>query len=89
MAPFHLFTYSVWFPFDAMGDVPNIRSTGSLGGRPNSKKNGEYPVASLTVQLYACTTLFTESFHLLFLSSGKVRNMDNNVLLNRSAFPFV
>ena len=34
-----------------MGSVPKITSMGSLGERPNSKKNGENPVASWRVQL--------------------------------------
>lgn len=55
--------------------------TDRLASFPNINKYGEYPVASFTVQLYACTKLLTCFFQFCFFSISSVPSKDENVLL--------
>ena len=54
----------------------------------NIRKYGEMLVLSMIVALYAWVIVDAWTAQFPFLSSGSVRNMFNNVLLNRSTIPF-
>ena len=69
--------------------TPNSTSIGIFGILLNIRKKGENPVVCDIVQLYACVSVATHSFHDFLACGGRIPNILMRFALNHSQLPFV